>query len=349
MSEDHTETGRPHRDLDAEQAVLHAMMASDKAAAEIVEVLYPKDFYRPAHELIYTTILGLYARKENHDAAAVGNELDVQEQLDRAGGRSYLTRLANSADRTKSWAKHAERLQALATLRRTAEAAVLPFVGRTHLHHTIEVLEGPRAKAISTPWPEMDEVLNLKPGRVSCMGTRSRSREAQAGYDIALHNAACGLRTILFAPDLTPRNPVPGLTVDRSRLATVEHMQDVLAGKANRGEPAALVVVDRLQMMYTDRKERVCTIEDAEQVSKELKWLSMTRLLGNLPILLLARLERPRGQGHPLEVDDLGIAAGLGCHADTLVLADRTDPAEVNVLVAKDRSGPTPRRLTIRW
>jgi len=230
-----------------------------------------------------------------------------------------------------------------------AEHMNSPFVGRTHLHHMIRILERPATDGVTTPWPEMDNILNLRPGHVSCLGTRSRSREAQAGYDTAVHNAARGLQIVLFAPDLTPRNPVPGLTINRSQTLTVEHVKSALAGKAHQDEPVDLVVIDRLQTMSTARQERVCTPDDAEQVSKELKRLAMDSTLGHIPVLLIARLERPRRTGHPVEIDDLGIGAELEYHADTLTLVDRTEPSHVQVLVAKDRSGPAPRVLTVHW
>ncbi|GGU49338.1 hypothetical protein GCM10010211_11870 [Streptomyces albospinus] len=150
-----------------------------------------------------------------------------------------------------------------------------PFVGRTSLHHTINILERSEQREVTTPWPEMDDVLNLSPGRLSCLGTRSRSREARAGYDIAVHNVACGLRAVLFAPDLTARNPVRGLTIDRTRLLTTDHMHDVLTAKVGRGEPADLVVIDRPQMMHTEQAERVRTPEDAEMVSMDLKRMAL--------------------------------------------------------------------------
>ena len=70
----------------------------------------------------------------------------------------------------------------------------------------------------------------------------------------------------------------------------------------------------------------------------------MNERLGQPPILLMARLERPRRDGQALDIEDLGIAAELEYHADTLALLDRT-----RLYVVKDRSGPAPQRLTVAW
>ncbi|WP_331736993.1 replicative DNA helicase (plasmid) [Streptomyces canus] len=124
MAEEET-GGLPPHSLEAEKAVLRAMLSSPDAVADIVEVLHDVDFYRLAHGLIYTTILDLYARGQTHDQVAVAAELAKQEQLEQAGGSGYLQAVAaGSAGRSTTWLKQAERVQALAVLRRTKEAAV---------------------------------------------------------------------------------------------------------------------------------------------------------------------------------------------------------------------------------
>ncbi|MER6548448.1 DnaB-like helicase N-terminal domain-containing protein [Streptomyces sp. NPDC001250] len=116
--------GVPPHSLDAEKAVLRAMLSSSDAVADIVEVLHEADFYRPAHGLIYTTVLDLYARGQAHDQVAVAAELAKQEQLEQAGGSDYLNAVASGlARRSATWLKQAKRVQALAVPRRTKEAA----------------------------------------------------------------------------------------------------------------------------------------------------------------------------------------------------------------------------------
>ena len=61
----------PPQDLIAEQSVLGGMLLSKDAIADVVEVLRERDFYRPAHEIIYDTILDLYGRGEPVDAVTV--------------------------------------------------------------------------------------------------------------------------------------------------------------------------------------------------------------------------------------------------------------------------------------
>src|SRR3954451_5083850 len=80
----------PPQSIEAEQSVLGAMMLSKDAIADVVEVVRPNDFYRPAHQLVYEAILDLYARGEPADAVTVAAELTRSGQLVRVGGAVYL-------------------------------------------------------------------------------------------------------------------------------------------------------------------------------------------------------------------------------------------------------------------
>ena len=46
----------PPQDVIAEQSVLGGMLLSKDAISDVVEILRERDFYRPAHELIYDAI-----------------------------------------------------------------------------------------------------------------------------------------------------------------------------------------------------------------------------------------------------------------------------------------------------
>src|ERR1700738_2947451 len=87
---------QPPQDLAAEQSVLGGMLLSKDAIADVVEVLKPLDYYRPAHELIHSAILDLYVRGEPADPITVASELTKRGELTRVGGPGYLHTLVNS-------------------------------------------------------------------------------------------------------------------------------------------------------------------------------------------------------------------------------------------------------------
>ena len=86
----------PPQDLQAEQSVLGGMLLSKDAIADVVEVLRSRDFYRPAHELIFEAVLDLYGRGEPADAITVSAELTKRGEIARAGGAPYLHTLISS-------------------------------------------------------------------------------------------------------------------------------------------------------------------------------------------------------------------------------------------------------------
>ena len=93
-SEDYGRT--PPQDLAAEQSVLGGMLLSKDAVADVIEVLRGNDFYRPAHETIYESILDLYGRGEPADAVTVSAELRKRGELGQIGGPAYLHTLISS-------------------------------------------------------------------------------------------------------------------------------------------------------------------------------------------------------------------------------------------------------------
>ncbi len=113
---------QPPQDVQAEQSVLGGMLLSKDAIADVVEVLRAGDFYRPAHQIVYDTILDLYGRGEPADPVTVSAELTRSGQLMRVGGSPYLHTLISSVPTAANAGFYAEIVAERATLRRLVEA-----------------------------------------------------------------------------------------------------------------------------------------------------------------------------------------------------------------------------------
>jgi replicative DNA helicase len=113
---------QPPQDVAAEQSVLGGMLMSKDAIADVVEVLHGNDFYRPAHQVIYDTILDLYGRGEPADAITVAAELNRTDQLSKMGGAVYLHTLIASTPTAANAGYYAQIVAEQATLRRLVEA-----------------------------------------------------------------------------------------------------------------------------------------------------------------------------------------------------------------------------------
>ena len=112
----------PPQDLVAEQSVLGGMLLSKDAIADVVEILRERDFYRPAHELIYDAILDLYGRGEPVDAITVAAELTKRGDIARAGGAPYLHTLISGVPTAANAGYYAKIVRERAIARRLVEA-----------------------------------------------------------------------------------------------------------------------------------------------------------------------------------------------------------------------------------
>ncbi|AHI02120.1 replicative DNA helicase [Kutzneria viridogrisea] len=113
---------QPPQDLAAEQSVLGGMLLSKDAIADVVEVLSPNDFYRPAHQAVYDCILDLYGRGEPADPITVSAELERRGELLRVGGAPYLHTLIATVPTAANAGYYAEIVSEKAILRRLVEA-----------------------------------------------------------------------------------------------------------------------------------------------------------------------------------------------------------------------------------
>jgi len=114
----------PPQDVVAEQSVLGAMMLSKDAIADVISVVKAQDFYRPAHELIFATIVDLYARGEPADAITVAAELTRRGEIGRVGGHIYLHDLLASVAIASNASYYADIVREKAILRRLVDASI---------------------------------------------------------------------------------------------------------------------------------------------------------------------------------------------------------------------------------
>ena len=85
----------PPQNLEAEQSVLGSILIDKNAIFKVADRLTPKDFYAPAHEKIYETIIDLYDKHQPIDILTLTNRLKEKELLADVGGSSYLAELTN--------------------------------------------------------------------------------------------------------------------------------------------------------------------------------------------------------------------------------------------------------------
>ena len=113
----------PPQNIEAEQAVLGAMLIKKEAIAEVSQILSANDFYREAHRLIFEAMMALFNKNEAVDLITVTEQLRKTEQLEKVGGIAAVTSLANAVPTAANVEYHARIVSEKAQLRNLINAA----------------------------------------------------------------------------------------------------------------------------------------------------------------------------------------------------------------------------------
>lgn len=85
----------PPHDIEAEQAVLGAILIDKDSILNISQRISPDNFYDGRHHDIYDAMLALYEERKPLDLLTITAELKKRKKLDRVGGSAYLASLTN--------------------------------------------------------------------------------------------------------------------------------------------------------------------------------------------------------------------------------------------------------------
>ncbi len=87
----------PPHDLDAEAAVLSAVMIDGPSLDRVLEFLKPEHFYSEAHRRIFEACVELRSAGKPVDVVQVGTWLKDRDRIAQVGGMGYLTEVLNAA------------------------------------------------------------------------------------------------------------------------------------------------------------------------------------------------------------------------------------------------------------
>jgi hypothetical protein len=87
----------PPHDLDAEAAVLSAIMLDPTALEKVISFLRPEHFYSESHKRIFEASVQLTAKGRPCDMVMVASWLKDRERIQQVGGMEYLARILNVA------------------------------------------------------------------------------------------------------------------------------------------------------------------------------------------------------------------------------------------------------------
>ncbi|MFQ5611818.1 MAG: replicative DNA helicase [Anaerolineae bacterium] len=108
---------QPHN-IEAEEAVLGALLIDPDAIINIATFLKAEDFYAQRNGWIYDAIRNLHERREPADLVTLADELERRNQLSEIGGRARLTSLINATPTSIHVEYYARIVERTAVLRR---------------------------------------------------------------------------------------------------------------------------------------------------------------------------------------------------------------------------------------
>ena len=107
----------PPHNLDAEAALLSAVLIDNHIMNEVVDLVSAPDFYKSAHQIIFDCMLELSKRKDPIDLVSLAELLGKKKKLEAAGGGVYLSKLIEQVPAAANAAYYAEIVHEKAILR----------------------------------------------------------------------------------------------------------------------------------------------------------------------------------------------------------------------------------------
>jgi replicative DNA helicase len=160
---------RPH-DLEAERAVLSALLLDNVAIHSVLNEIRPDDFYHPAHQQIFAAMLALADDNKPVDLHTLADHLNATKRLDAIGGVVYLSELADYEATAANVLHHAEIVRDK-SLKRNLIRVATEIVESTH-----------------DQTERAEQLLDAAESRIFDLG-RERSRTTFTSLEFGLHEA----------------------------------------------------------------------------------------------------------------------------------------------------------------
>jgi replicative DNA helicase len=107
----------PPQDLDAESAVLGAILISPEASDIVAQIIKAEAFYKKANALIYQAMMELRSTNQPFDVVILKSELQSRGLLEEVGGAGYLSELVDAVPNAANAEYYAKSVRDKAMLR----------------------------------------------------------------------------------------------------------------------------------------------------------------------------------------------------------------------------------------
>lgn len=132
----------PPQDVNAEKALLGAIMLRPSGIHDISDIVFPDSFYAEKHKIIYQAAQDLNKKHEPIDLVTLSTRLKEKGALEEVGGRAYLTEMVNLVPSANNITQYAETVARKSVLRDLIVAAdYLSELGFDEKNEIEEVLD----------------------------------------------------------------------------------------------------------------------------------------------------------------------------------------------------------------
>ncbi len=114
---------QPPANVDAEKALLGAVILKPDVLHDVSVTVFPESFYADKHRKIYEAILSVFSKGDPIDTVSIVTKLKDMGQLDRIGGASYVTELIETVPAAGNATYYSEQVINKSTLRNLIHAA----------------------------------------------------------------------------------------------------------------------------------------------------------------------------------------------------------------------------------
>jgi replicative DNA helicase len=265
----------PPHNLDAERALLGAMMLSKEVQIEAVGALTCDDFYSTRHQSIFEAMQELSARNVSYDVLTLADKLESMGKLETVGGYDYLTEISTSVTATAYWDRYAEIVKRLSTYRHlitagssivtmgyeapddTAEAVgfaeqSIMAVTEKRLSSDFQQLEQQlwpafkqfeymtenkgQLSGIATGFSDLDRKTHgFRAGELIVLGARPAVGKSSFALNVATGAAKTGVNVAVFSLEMTVRDIVTRILCSEAEVS-LTHVRDGNLSERDWGE-----------------------------------------------------------------------------------------------------------------
>ena len=299
----------PHN-IEAERSVLAACMLNQDAIDEVAAKLVPENFFRPAHQIIFRSMLDLHARSLPIDQISLAENLRAVGQLEAIGDKTYLVELADNTFALTNWVTHADIVKRTSILRdliyASAQITALAYDAPDSLAEVVETAEKTlfrvteqRVSAsctsitdllttafdeitklaeqknhmagVPTGFADVDNLFHgLRPGDLVILAARPGVGKTSFALNLAVNAAKAGYPTTFFSLEMSSLQLVQRILCSEARIS-LEKVRGGFLGEADWQALADAITNLANTELFIDDTPSLSILEARAKARRELR------------------------------------------------------------------------------